>query len=135
MFSKVCKNCQLSPVMCGQLNLKLLPIDVGSLIKEKICNQYDIWTIKTNAQYFGKLVMFDRPGVAGAVYILLIPFLKEGMKRNGKQRESKGSKGKAEKRGWKWNKKEAKGNKKKKGESKESNGERGEGQVNEKAIW
>ena len=24
-------NCQLSPVTCGQLNLTLLPIDVGSL--------------------------------------------------------------------------------------------------------
>ena len=28
---KVCKNCCLSPVMCGQLNLTLLPIAVGSL--------------------------------------------------------------------------------------------------------
>ena len=59
MCSKVCKNCQLSPITCGQLNLTLLPIDVGSLIKEKMPNNYDIWTIKTNGQYVGKLLTFD----------------------------------------------------------------------------
>ena len=59
MCSKVCKNCQLSPVTCGQFNLTLLPSDVGSLIKEKISNNFDKWTIKTNGQYGGKLVTFD----------------------------------------------------------------------------
>ena len=29
----VWKNCQLSPVMCGKLNLTLLPIDVVSLFR------------------------------------------------------------------------------------------------------
>ena len=36
MSSGVFKNCCFSPVTCGQLNLTLLPIDVGSLPIPKV---------------------------------------------------------------------------------------------------